>query len=62
MVKYLIRGYGTSRAANRSQRTSEARSFSFYRSQHELICVFKKDETPHLNTFELGQHGRTRSN
>ena len=35
---------------------------SFYRSQHELIFVFKKGTAPHINTFELGQHGRTRSN
>jgi DNA modification methylase len=35
---------------------------SFYRSQHELIFVFKHGDGPHLNNFELGQHGRTRSN
>lgn len=35
---------------------------SFYRSQHELVFVYKKGLTPHINTFELGQHGRTRSN
>jgi DNA modification methylase len=35
---------------------------SFYRSQHELVFVFKRGASPHLNTFELGQHGRTRSN
>src|ERR1700722_2521692 len=35
---------------------------SFYRSQHELVFVFKRGQAPHLNTFELGQHGRTRSN
>ena len=35
---------------------------SFYRSQHELILVFKKGEAPHTNNFELGQHGRNRSN
>lgn len=35
---------------------------SFYRSQHELIFVFKNGEGPHLNNFELGQHGRSRSN
>jgi DNA modification methylase len=34
----------------------------FYRSQHELVFVFKNGTAPHLNTFELGQHGRTRSN
>lgn len=35
---------------------------SFYRSQHELVFVYKRGKSPHLNTFELGQHGRTRSN
>jgi DNA modification methylase len=35
---------------------------SFYRSQHELIFVFKNGDAPHLNNFELGQHGRSRSN
>jgi DNA modification methylase len=35
---------------------------SFYRSQHELAFVYKKGKAAHLNTFELGQHGRSRSN
>lgn len=35
---------------------------TFYRSQHELICVFKNGDAPHINNFELGQHGRSRSN
>jgi DNA modification methylase len=35
---------------------------SFYRSQHELVFVFKNGAAEHLNTFELGQHGRTRTN
>jgi DNA modification methylase len=35
---------------------------SFYRSQHELVFVLKHGEAPHLNTFELGQHGRYRTN
>jgi DNA modification methylase len=35
---------------------------SFYRSKHELIFVFKNGEAPHTNTFELGQHGRYRTN
>ena len=35
---------------------------SFYRSQHELLCVFKNGTAPHVNNFELGQNGRTRSN
>jgi DNA modification methylase len=35
---------------------------SFYRSQHELIFVFKNGDAPHVNNFQLGQHGRNRSN
>ena len=35
---------------------------SFYRSQHEFVFVYKKGKAAHLNTFELGQHGRTRTN
>jgi DNA modification methylase len=35
---------------------------SFYRSQHELIFVFKSGDAPHLNNVELGKHGRNRSN
>ncbi|MET0181627.1 MAG: DNA methyltransferase [Caulobacterales bacterium] len=35
---------------------------TFYRSRHELVFVFKKGQAPHINTFELGQHGRYRTN
>ena len=35
---------------------------SFYRSQHELVFVFKHGTAPHLNTFGLGTNGRNRSN
>ena len=35
---------------------------TFYRSRHELIFAYKKGRAPHLNTFELGQHGRYRTN
>lgn len=35
---------------------------SLYRSQHELIFVFKNGEAKHLNNVELGRHGRNRSN
>jgi DNA modification methylase len=35
---------------------------SLYRSQHELISVFKVGEAPHRNGVELGRHGRSRSN
>lgn len=35
---------------------------SFYRSKHELIFVYKVGTQPHINSFELGQHGRYRTN
>ena len=35
---------------------------TFYRSRHELIFAFKKGVAPHINSFELGQHGRYRTN
>ena len=35
---------------------------SLYRSQHELICVFKNGTAPHVNNVELGRFGRGRSN
>lgn len=35
---------------------------SFYRSKHELIAIFKNGTKPHLNTVELGKHGRYRTN
>jgi DNA modification methylase len=35
---------------------------SFYRSQHELIAVYKKGRAPHINNFRLGGEGRYRSN
>ena len=41
---------------------SNAGQGSFYRSQHELIAVFRVGEAPHLNNIELGRHGRSRSN
>lgn len=34
----------------------------FYRSQHELICVFKVGTAPHTNNFGLGETGRHRTN
>jgi DNA modification methylase len=34
----------------------------FYRSKHELVFVWKSGAAPHLNNFELGQHGRNRTN
>lgn len=35
---------------------------SFYRSQHELIGVFRVGDHQHRNNVELGRYGRTRSN
>jgi DNA modification methylase len=35
---------------------------AFYRSRHELIFAFKNGAAAHLNSFELGQHGRYRTN
>ncbi|MBD8680059.1 ParB N-terminal domain-containing protein [Sphingomonas sp. CFBP 13720] len=35
---------------------------SFYRSQHELVFVWKVGEAPHLNTVQLGRNGRYRTN
>jgi DNA modification methylase len=35
---------------------------SFYRSQHELIFVYKKGNAPHVNNVQLGVHGRYRTN
>jgi len=35
---------------------------SFYRSQHELIFVFKHGQGKHRNNIELGKHGRNRTN
>lgn len=35
---------------------------SFYRSQHELVFVFKNGTAPHRNNIQLGQYGRNRSN
>jgi tRNA G10 N-methylase Trm11 len=35
---------------------------SLYRSRHELVFVFKKGTSPHINNVELGRHGRYRTN
>jgi 16S rRNA G966 N2-methylase RsmD len=35
---------------------------SLYRSQHELVLVFKNGVAPHLNNIQLGKFGRNRSN
>jgi DNA modification methylase len=41
---------------------SNAGMGTFYRSRHELVFVWKNGSAPHINTFELGQFGRSRSN
>lgn len=35
---------------------------SLYRSQHELIFVFKRTRRAHRNNVQLGKHGRNRTN
>jgi DNA modification methylase len=35
---------------------------SFYRSQHEFVCVFKSGNAAHINNVELGKYGRYRTN
>jgi DNA modification methylase len=35
---------------------------SQYRSQHELLPLFKNGKAPHINNVDLGKHGRWRSN
>ena len=35
---------------------------SLFRSQHELVFVFKSGVAPHINNVELGRFGRNRSN
>ncbi|MGY3234455.1 MULTISPECIES: site-specific DNA-methyltransferase [unclassified Bradyrhizobium] len=41
---------------------SNAGMGSLYRSQHELICVFKSGSDPHVNNVKLGKNGRNRTN
>ncbi len=35
---------------------------TFYRSRHEIIFAYKYGNASHINNFELGQHGRYRTN
>ena len=35
---------------------------AFYRSQHELVFVWKVGTEPHVNTVEFGRNGRYRTN
>ena len=41
---------------------SHAGMGSLYRSKHELVCVFKKGNAPHINNVQLGANGRYRTN
>jgi DNA modification methylase len=35
---------------------------SLYRSQHEMVMVFRKGDEPHRNNVQLGRNGRNRTN
>ncbi|WP_310540944.1 DNA methyltransferase [Phenylobacterium sp.] len=41
---------------------SNAGMGSLYRSQHELVFVYRVGDAPHRNNVELGKHGRNRTN
>jgi len=41
---------------------SNAGQGSLWRSQHEMLPIFKKGSAPHINNIELGRWGRYRSN
>jgi DNA modification methylase len=41
---------------------SNAGMGSLYRSQHELVAVYKVGSAAHINNIELGRHGRHRTN
>jgi DNA modification methylase len=41
---------------------SNAGMGSLYRSQHELVAVYKVGSAAHVNNIELGRHGRNRTN
>lgn len=41
---------------------SNAGMVSFYRSQHEMVFIYRVGDGPHRNNIELGRHGRNRSN
>ena len=43
-------------------RKTNAGMGSLYRSQHELVFVFKNGTAEHINNVNLGVHGRNRSN
>jgi DNA modification methylase len=41
---------------------SNAGMGSLYRSKHEFVFIYRVGTAPHLNTVELGKHGRNRTN
>ena len=41
---------------------SNAGMGSLYRSKHELVLVYRVGDATHVNTVELGKHGRNRTN
>jgi hypothetical protein len=41
---------------------AEAVPGSLYRSQYELVCIFRANAGDHAHNVELGRHGRNRSN
>jgi len=41
---------------------SNAGMGALYRSQHELVFVYRVGDAPHRNNVELGRHGRNRTN
>ena len=43
-------------------RKTNAGMGSLYRSQHELIAVYRAGSAQHFNAVELGRHGRSRTN
>jgi DNA modification methylase len=43
-------------------RKSNAGMGSLYRSQHELVFVYRVGDAPHFNAVQLGKHGRNRTN
>jgi len=43
-------------------RKTNAGMGSLYRSQHELVFLFKNGAAAHINNVNLGAHGRNRSN
>ena len=48
--------------AHEGWRKTNAGMGSLYRSQHELLPLFKKGTASHVNNVELGKRGRWRSN